>query len=198
MVCSQLQPRFPIKRVDGKGRTGLALLSAVLACVGFGAWADGAPIYGGSTYNATTGDGFLVPTLPVEPGHTAGNGAAIGFTQSYQADVSKGFRAFRWDASGAPPIELENLGANSDGIVESYAYAINASGTTVGYSGKYEFGNYKGLRAVRWDAAGHVTELGDAGTDVIGHTLVYALRHQRRRHRGGIRTKIRGEHTEGL
>src|SRR5690606_6639212 len=63
-----------------------------------------------------------------------------------------GQRPFRWDSSGTVT-ELGLLGANSIGFTSGWVYAINASGTAVGYSRTYEGDTWTGSLAVRWDAS---------------------------------------------
>jgi hypothetical protein len=81
-------------------------------------------------------------------------------------------RAVRWDASGTAATELELLGLffNSEGT------AINNAGVVVGWVSKYDSsGEYKGNRAVRWDAWGTVvTELDNLGTGASGGTWTRA------------------------
>jgi hypothetical protein len=94
------------------------------------------------------------------------SGTAVGYANKFEGDVNKGARAVRWNAGSTAAIELGHLGTDGTGNTSSFAQAINASGTMVGHSLKYEAGVYKGDRAVRWNAGGTVaTELGHLGTD---------------------------------
>jgi probable HAF family extracellular repeat protein len=69
--------------------------------------------------------------------------------------------AVRWNASGTAAIELGNLASND---IESAADAINNAGTAIGYIGQYDSANQREtLHAVRWDASGTATELGNLG-----------------------------------
>ncbi|MBL8762225.1 MAG: DUF3466 family protein [Phycisphaerae bacterium] len=132
-------------------------------------------IYGGPTYNSTTGTGYQSPNLPVIPGESAGIATAIGFASKYAGGTNLGPRAIRWDASGTAATELGNLGTNGSGSTSAYAYAINSAGTTVGSASKYSGGTNRGLRAVRWDASGTAaTELGNLGTSGSGSTACVA------------------------
>jgi hypothetical protein len=71
-----------------------------------------------------------------------------------------GERPMRWDSSGAAT-ELGILGTRGGGdFTWGQAYAINNAGTTVGYTDRWNGGPFVD-RAVRWDAAGNVIELGD-------------------------------------
>lgn len=96
-------------------------------------------------------------------------GTAAGISLKYQAGVSKGTRAVRWNAGGTAATELATLGVNSSGSATSVANAINESGVIVGNSQKYVGGNLKGQYAVRWDA-GEVaaTELSTLGLSLAG------------------------------
>jgi probable HAF family extracellular repeat protein len=102
-------------------------------------------------------------------------GTAVGYAAKYVVGTDLGDRAARWDASGTAATELDNLGTDGNARTGSQAYAINASGTTVGYATKYENYTSLGNRAVRWNASGTAaTELGNLGTDGSGFTQNYA------------------------
>jgi hypothetical protein len=108
------------------------------------------------------------------------SGLAVGLMLKYQyvegsGTVNMGYRAVRWETSGAAT-ELGNIGTNASGYTESQAYAINPTGTMVGYAHKYDANdNLAGLRAVRWNASGAATELGHLGTDSSGTTQAVAV-----------------------
>ena len=81
----------------------------------------------------------------------APNGAMAGYPH-----------AVRWNASGTAAIELGNLASND---IESAAEAINNAGTAIGYIGQYDSANQRETEhAVRWDASGTATKLGNLGT----------------------------------
>ncbi|HYE18370.1 MAG TPA: hypothetical protein VEA69_07990, partial [Tepidisphaeraceae bacterium] len=146
---------------------GMALLAAAPG-------AHAAPIYGGPTYDSSTGTGYRSTSLsvPVAPGSTAGNGTAVGFADKYSGGTDLGTRAVRIDASGTVATELGHLGTDSSGSTDSYAYAVNPAGTAVGFAIKYSSGASRGDRAVRWDASATVaTELGTIGTSSGGYTI---------------------------
>lgn len=152
---------------------------AMVAIVAGGWYASSAGaaviIFGGPAYNSITQTGYQDPGLPI-PGGTAGNAAAVGYAEKFDAGSAKGTRAVRWDASGAAATELGNLGTNNSGITTSLAFAINTAGTAVGAAEKYVSGSDKGNRAVRWNASGTAaTELGNLGTDSSGITSSQAL-----------------------
>ncbi|MCC7146480.1 MAG: DUF3466 family protein [Phycisphaeraceae bacterium] len=89
---------------------------------------------------------------------------------------SLGIRAVRWDAGSSIVVELDNLGTDANGATNSDVYAVNDAGTTVGYAEKREGPSDWTNVAVRWNATGTgITELGNLGTDVNGHSWSYAL-----------------------
>jgi len=100
---------------------------------------------------------------------------AVGYANKYDdGGVNKGYRAVRWDAGGTDATELDNLGTDGSDDTQARAYAINDTGTAVGYAIKYDGGTNKGTRAVRWNAGGTTaTELGNLGTDASGVTYAY-------------------------
>ncbi len=132
-----------------------------------------APIYGGPTHDTTTGTGYTTPILPVAPGATAGNGTAAGTVTKVATSVSRGLRAVRWNGTSATELGLLEL--DFDGVTSaSQAFAINATGTAVGYSNKFTTGS--GERAVRWDAGSNVAvELGNLATVTSFASRAYAI-----------------------
>jgi PEP-CTERM motif/Protein of unknown function (DUF3466) len=105
-------------------------------------------------------------------------GTAVGYAEKYDGSGgSRGSSAVRWDASGTAATELGNLGTHIIGITDSYAFAINDSGTAIGRAHKYDASGIVdlGYRAVRWDASGTTaTELGNLGTDASGYAFIEA------------------------
>ncbi len=100
-------------------------------------------------------------------------GTAVGWAKKYVADADHGYRAVRWDPSSSTSTELGNLGTSSGGSTNSFAYAVNGSGTAVGSAEKYVNGAWYNSHAVRWDASGTVaTELGQLGIDGYGSTAL--------------------------
>lgn len=92
-------------------------------------------------------------------------GTAVGYAETFSGVYGLGSRAVRWNATGTAATELGNLGTDSGGNTSSSAYALNGSGTAVGYATKYVNSTSLGQRAVRWDATGTAaTELGLLGT----------------------------------
>ena len=90
-------------------------------------------------------------------------GMVVGYARKYVGGSSLGDRAVRWDGSSTAVTELGNLGTDSNGYTDARAFAINDAGMSVGYAAKYIDGTGGGQRAVRWDASGIATELGNLG-----------------------------------
>jgi uncharacterized membrane protein len=103
-------------------------------------------------------------------------GIAVGDAQKFTAaGASLGQRPARWDVQGNLT-EMEILSTLPSGLGNGYALVINDAGTVIGGSVRYAAdGSYKGERAVRWDAAGHIAELGNLGTDLNGLTTSAAM-----------------------
>ena len=100
-------------------------------------------------------------------------GTAVGFAVTSEANTD-GFaietRAIRWDAASAAAFELGIL----PGLAGFKAYGINEAGMAVGSANKHDgSGNNLGVRAMRWDASGIATELGNLGTDLRGYADDY-------------------------
>lgn len=131
-----------------------------------------AVMYAGPEYDRETGTGYSQPYFPVAPGGNTTSGMAIASFRKEEAYSFKGQTAIRWHASGT--ITFLQALSTIDVATDSFPYAINPSGTVVGRSDKVESGNWIGMRAVRWDVSGAVTELGNLGTDNSGKTHSYA------------------------
>ena len=101
-------------------------------------------------------------------------GMIVGYATKYVNGNSKGNRAVRWDASGTAATELGNIGVNNNNSTNAYANAVNDAGTAVGYAEKRVSTTNYGFRAVRWDASGTATELGNIGENGSGVTNAYA------------------------
>ena len=63
-------------------RFGVAALSAVSGLAASSALAS-VPIFGGPTWDSTSGTGYLYPGLASAPNSTAGNGTAVGYAAKY-------------------------------------------------------------------------------------------------------------------
>jgi hypothetical protein len=102
-------------------------------------------------------------------------GAAVGYSKRFDAmGQSQGDRAVRWNVGSTAVIELELLGSSDVNIgTHSKAYTLNDAGTAVGWAEKYTT-SLLGRRAVLWNAAGDVTELGTLGTNGEGFTAAEA------------------------
>jgi hypothetical protein len=94
-------------------------------------------------------------------------GFAFGTVDKYVNNSNVGGRPVRWDPSGNLT-ELQTLAPSSSDFVEGRPYAVNRTGMAGGYTTKYQGSTSLGYRAVRWDAAGNVTDLGTLGTNSAG------------------------------
>jgi hypothetical protein len=128
-------------------------------------------VAGSPAYNVTANTGLKDGMVPLWPGAGVNNyGTAVGYAEKYTGIyLDDGPRAVRWDFSGTAATELGSLGTNSTGYTIAKAFAINDSGTAVGWALKYVNGASSGSRAVRWDATGTAAiELANLGTDSSG------------------------------
>lgn len=137
--------------------------------------ADYVIVYGGPTYSSNDG-GYLYP-FPPDPGAVLVNdsGTALGSLDRFTSPIDEfGYRAVRFNASGSE--EFGTLGDNGGGYAYSQGLGINASGTTVGISERYdELGSSLGARAVRWNSPGTAaTELDHLGLNSSGATQTLA------------------------
>ncbi|MBN2580300.1 MAG: DUF3466 family protein [Pirellulales bacterium] len=98
-------------------------------------------------------------------------GTAVGYSDKYDGSDNLGSRAVRWDASVSTATELGDLGTSPEGITNSFAIAINASGTAVGYANKYDTGVFVGRRAVLWGDDGAAVDLNTLIAPDSGWTL---------------------------
>ena len=132
-------------------------------------------LYGGPTYDQTTGTGLRDGWVAYLPGSGLTNsGMAVGNAYKIVGGSFKDSRAVRWDSSGAGAMEMGILGTDGNGVTRACAYAVNAGDTAVGHALLFVDGSNKGDRAVRWSASGAVTELGNLGVDSNGSTIARA------------------------
>src|SRR4051794_32805834 len=156
------------------------MLSCAVAVAGGAGIAGGASraraayveVYGGPTYSPAEG-GYTKPWVPRAPAGPVVNsaGAAIAYAEKRDSIGGRGLRAVRWDGSGAPAMELQDLGLHPlVAGTESRPAAINSAGSVAGFAQKWDAGGaYRGYWAVRWDSAGAATELENlGGTDSRG------------------------------
>ncbi len=138
--------------------------------------ADYVTIYGGPAYSSSTSTGYRDPNLAGFPEDAVDHGGtAVGnIFRKHESGVDKGSRAMRWDGTGSPAIELENLGLSSSGYTRTGVNDVNASGTAVGNAQKYVAGLQLGTRAVRWDSSGAATELESLQTTSSGRSASFA------------------------
>jgi hypothetical protein len=104
-------------------------------------------------------------------------GTTVGYAEKYDAANHDflGTRAVLWDAGDTTATELGNLGTNVNGVTTSYAYAINAADTVVGYAYKFdESGDYLGQCAVYWGTDGVAVDLNTLIDPDSGWTLISA------------------------
>jgi hypothetical protein len=99
-------------------------------------------------------------------------GDAVGYARKYDGSGNfKGLRAVRWNHNSTVAQELDSLGTDPNGVSESKVFTINNSGTAVGWLHKYVAGVGQGVRPVRWNAAGQVTELAGFGSSGTGQAI---------------------------
>ena len=169
-------------------KRGRAKAHALCACLsGIAASATAAPyvpVFGAPFHSAAAG-GYYHPgdTNSTDPGggvvDVAVNsaGTAVGWGTFHNAPGTYlGDRAFRWDGSGAPGIELGHFGTFADGTTFSYPLGLSPSGTIVGSVYRFDAADaYVGRRAVRWPSGSNTpVELGHLGTSASGYTVAEA------------------------
>lgn len=91
------------------------------------------------------------------------SGVAVG---QYNTGNGGGTRPARWTSTGVGT-EMGNLGTadgTATGNANAFVFALNSDGVSVGSSTKYTATVNLGSRAVRWNAVGVATELGNLGT----------------------------------
>ena len=169
---------FRKARFTSRPMRAAILMSAVSAVAPLGAGAPTAsaqstPIYGGVTFDQTTGDGYQNASFSNAIGVALNDsGVAIGFADRYVGGINRGTRAVLLNSTTA--FELTGLVADPTVLANSSAYSINAAGQVVGFANKQVGGVDLGDRAVRWDPAGNPFELGDLGVNAAGVTNSYA------------------------
>lgn len=113
--------------------------------------------------------------FPVENARTNNAGISVGNAYAnFYPDPSPipivWGRAQRWTVDGSIAFSMSELGPSPDGHDQQRVSSINDAGISAGYSTKYSAAGINlGLRAVRWDASGHPTELGTLGTSASGY-----------------------------
>ena len=89
-------------------------------------------VAGSPEYDPNTRTGFKDAILPYLPSQSVNNsGTAIGYAMKATGGINQGYRAVRRDATGTAT-ELDNLGTDSSGATNAYAWAINDAGTAAG------------------------------------------------------------------
>ncbi len=97
-------------------------------------------------------------------------GQVTGFSEKFSDFNSLGLRPVRWTNFGVIS-ELPTLGSNSAGQAYGRGLVINVNGNVVGWSQKFVGGVDKGQRAVLWNQAGNILELGNLGESLNGYSF---------------------------
>ena len=114
-------------------------------------------------------------------------GTAVGYASSTCRAAARATRAVRWDASGTAATELGNLGTDSSGHATSYAYAVNTAGTARGDCRQVRRGRLHGRSRRALGRLGHRRHrAGEPRHRQQRRHVQPRLRHQHRRHGGGI------------
>ena len=107
-----------------------------------------------------------------------GAGNVVGYSAKLGVGgADLGYRAVRWDAGGTAVTELEPLSTRPDGYAYATARVINAAGTIIGVSDRYDASGVElGTRAARWASASAMpTELPSPWTSDTGHVSSSAI-----------------------
>ena len=114
---------------------------------------------------------FSSPSMINGAGVTVGSSAIYSVHSQFFGSTF--YRAVRWSPDSTTPVVL---GRPDIPESDSFAYAINASGTTVGYFRNYTFGTSIGTlpRAFAWDENGAWTDLNTLIDPASGWILRYA------------------------
>ena len=83
-------------------------------------------------------------------------GTVAGYGDKYSGGNFLGQRAIRWGATGNTATELGNLGTDANGVANGKAFAINTSGTIIGYAEKYTSGSQQWLAGGAMEFIRHV------------------------------------------
>ncbi|MFT3788152.1 MAG: dockerin type I domain-containing protein [Tepidisphaeraceae bacterium] len=123
-------------------------------------FAHALPIFGGATYDASTGTGVISMAGQLGGPRVNNAGVAVGTNSGKLSGVDKGYVVTRWSPTLAPE-QLQGLGTTSSGQSFPKPSAINDAGVVVGSVTRYnELGTSLGTRPIRWDAGTTVgTEL---------------------------------------
>jgi hypothetical protein len=130
----------------------------------------------GGTGFTQLGGGFNLAPVAAYDINDSGVSVGYGDKSSDAHPLHRGTRAMRWDAAGnATELGVTAATAGPEGTAFLEAVAINESNAAIGIGRVYSGVMHKGLRAVRWDAAGAATDLGHLGTDSTGSANVYGV-----------------------
>jgi hypothetical protein len=100
-------------------------------------------------------------------------GVVTGGVVKYTSGTYEGSFGATWGADGAVSA-FSSPWTDSTGMGDPACVGINDSGVVIGFATKYEAGVSKGYHPVRWDAAGHPTELGGLGVSKTGYDDAFA------------------------
>lgn len=130
-------------------------------------------IYGGPAFDPTTGSGYQVYSLGAVHGGPDSPGRGVVSALKYDRNGYAGRFGLRWDTTTGP-VELGSIN-QYDQTPDVWVNAVNASGTTIGYSDTHQIGTSFGYRAARWTATGVARALGTLGTNDDGVTNAYGI-----------------------
>ena len=131
-------------------------------------------VYGGLTYDASTGNGYKGSFM--WPGSLNSSGLAAGPVAKFESGNNVFNRPSTWGPAVGSAIEMQNLGLDIHGTTDLRIAGVNDAGQIGGSIYKYAGGQSKGNRVVRWNSTtGTVTELANLGTDANGVTSTNAI-----------------------
>ena len=92
-------------------------------------------IAGSPEYDPNSRSGFKDAILPYLPSQSVNNsGTAIGYAMKTTGGINDGYRAVRWDGTGTATV-LDNLGTDSSGATNAYAWRSTTRGRRGGVPG---------------------------------------------------------------
>jgi hypothetical protein len=154
-----------LKSIDANSTCTPYAMNDSGTAVGFLKETSTTPVYQASRWEASTGNPTTLSDSTNSLARVINNsGVSAGFIDGDPV---------RWDASGTTVTVLQKLGTPppTGYFPASNTTGINAAGTITGYIGKFDAAhNSLGSRAVYWDGAGIVTELGGLG-ESASHTF---------------------------
>jgi probable HAF family extracellular repeat protein len=169
---------FVTPRINSKTSVALFLSAVSLSIVAAPSWGRSSlPVLSGPKYIPDAAYDNLTQSFPIPPGKKiiTNSGVALGYSYAQIFGVAGQStlwgRPVRWDFNSGAGAILGGVGSAPDHRENVTPVWINDSGIAIGSALKYsDTGVYLNYRAVRWDAAGNVTELGNLGTATNGAT----------------------------